>query len=104
MLNDLQREGLWALILAFAVALIAGVLMVSRFPYLSGKDFNLNRRIPFAFLLLVPLGFVVVGSSPPEMLFGLFALYAASGPAVWLWRRALRLRRPPRSAGGQPPA
>ena len=104
MLNDLQRESLWALILAFAVALIAGGLMVSRFPYLSGKDFNLNRRIPFAVLLLVPLGFVIVGSSPPEMLFGLFALYAASGPALWLWRRMVRLRRPPRSAGGRPPA
>jgi hypothetical protein len=38
------------------------------------------------------------------MLFGLFALYAASGPAVWLWRRMLRLRRPSRPGGGQPPA
>jgi len=93
MMNDLQREGLLALILAFAVALIAGSLMVSRFPYLSGKDFNLNRRIPFAFLLLVPLGFVLVGSSPPEMLFGLFGLFALSGPAVWAWRRLRRARR-----------
>ena len=93
MLNDLQREGLRALVLAFVVATLAGVLMVSRFPYLSGKDFNLNRRLPFAFLLLIPLGFVVVGSSPPEMLFGLFALYALSGPLYWAWRKATRSRR-----------
>jgi len=99
MLNDLQREGLRALILAFAVAFIAGSLMVSRFPYLSGKDFNLNRRLPFAFLLLIPLGFVLVGLSPPEMLFGLFAAFALSGPLLWLWRKLLRTRRPQRPAG-----
>jgi CDP-diacylglycerol--serine O-phosphatidyltransferase len=103
MLNDLQREGLRALILAFAVAILAGALMVSRFPYLSGKDFNLNRRIPFAMLLLVPLGFVIVGLSPPEMLFGLFALYALSGPVLWAWRRLTRGRRAVRVAGRRPP-
>jgi CDP-diacylglycerol--serine O-phosphatidyltransferase len=103
MLNDLQREGLRALVLAFAVAILAGGLMVSRFPFLSGKDFNLNRRIPFAMLLLVPLGFVVVGSSPPEMLFGLFALYALSGPVLWAWRRVARSRRAARATGRRPP-
>jgi CDP-diacylglycerol--serine O-phosphatidyltransferase len=93
MLNDMQKEGLRALVLAFTVAFVAGGLMVSRFAYLSGKDFNLNRRIPFAVLLLVPLGFVVVGSSPPEMLFGMFGLYALSGPVLWAWRRLGRGRR-----------
>ena len=103
MMNDLQREGIWPLVLAFAVAFIAGSLMVSRFPYLSGKDFKLNQRIPFAFLLLVPLGFVVVGSSPPEMLFGLFGVFALSGPALWSWRKLTRTRRP-RAAGPGPSA
>jgi CDP-diacylglycerol---serine O-phosphatidyltransferase len=102
MMNDLQLEGIGPLVLAFAVAFIAGSLMVSRFPYLSGKDFNLNRRIPFAFMMLVPLGFVIVGSSPPEMLFGLFAIFALSGPALWAWRKLLRTRRPPRVAGPGP--
>jgi CDP-diacylglycerol--serine O-phosphatidyltransferase len=104
MLNDLQREGLRALILAFAVAMIAGSLMVSRFPYLSGKDFNWNKRVPVAFLVLVPLGFVLVGSSPPEMLFGLFALFAISGPALWAWRRLKRSQRQgKRPEPGAPP-
>jgi hypothetical protein len=35
----------------------------------------------------VPLGFVFVGMSPPEMLFGIFAAYAASGPLLWAWRK-----------------
>jgi hypothetical protein len=43
--------------------------------------------------VLVPLGFVLVGSSPPEMLFALFAVYASSGPALWLVRRLRRGRR-----------
>jgi CDP-diacylglycerol--serine O-phosphatidyltransferase len=102
MVNDLQREGLRDLVLLFAVALIAGGLMVSRFPYLSGKDFNLNQRIPLSVLLLVPLGFILVGSSPPEMLFGLFALYAASGPLLWAWRRVTRSRRGPRPVDRRP--
>ena len=80
-LADLQREGLRALILAFVVAMVAGSLMVSRFRYLSGKDLDPKMRIPVAFIVLLPLGFVLVGSSPPEMLFALFALYASSGPA-----------------------
>ena len=93
MLADLQREGLWALILAFVVALVAGGLMVSRFRYVSGKDLDPKMRIPVAFMVLVPLGFVLVGSSPPEMLFALFAVYASSGPALWLVRRLRRGRR-----------
>jgi CDP-diacylglycerol--serine O-phosphatidyltransferase len=101
MLADLQREGLRALVLAFVVAIVAGSLMVSRFPYVSGKDFNLNRRMPFAVLLLIPLGFVLVGSSPPEMLFGLFGLFALSGPMLWAWRRVTRSRRAGRA--GRPP-
>ena len=69
-------EGLRALILAFVVAFVAGALMVSRFPYISGKDFDWSRRVPVAVLVLIPLAFVLVGSSPPEMLFGLFGLFA----------------------------
>jgi len=44
--------------------------------------------------VLIPLAFILVGSSPPEMLFGLFGLYALSGPLLWLWRRVRRRRRP----------
>jgi CDP-diacylglycerol---serine O-phosphatidyltransferase len=100
MMSDLELDGIVALSLAFAVALIAGGLMVSRFAYVSGKDFDWSRRVPFAALLLIPLGFIVVGSSPPEMLFGLFGLYGLSGPAVWLWRRIFRSRRPAPERGG----
>ena len=100
MLESLQREGLRDLILAFAVAMIAGSLMVSRFAYVSGKDLDPRMRIPVAFIVLLPLGFVLVGSSPPEMLFALFAVYASSGPLWWAWRRMRRGRRPHRPETG----
>lgn len=99
MLADLQREGLRALILAFVVAMVAGSLMVSRFHYLSGKDLDPKMRVPVAFMVLVPLGFALVGTSPPEMLFTLFAVYASSGPLLWAFRRMRRGRRATRAAG-----
>jgi CDP-diacylglycerol--serine O-phosphatidyltransferase len=103
MMSDWEVDGLVALVLAFAVALITGGLMVSRFPYVSGKDFDWSRRVPFAVLLLIPLGFVVVGSSPPEMLFGMFGLYGLSGPLAWLWRRLTRGRRTATHRSGSTP-
>jgi hypothetical protein len=33
------------------------------------------------------------------MLFGLFAIYALSGPLLWLWRRIRKSRRGPAGAG-----
>lgn len=100
MLADLEREGLRALILAFVVAMVAGALMVSRFRYVSGKDLDPKMRIPVAFMVLVPLGFVLVGSSPPEMLFALFAVYASSGPLLWAWRKLRRSKRGAARAAG----
>jgi len=81
------------------LAFVAGSLMVSRFRYVSGKDIDPKMRIPVAFIVLVPLGFVLVGSSPPEMLFAAFALYASSGPLLWLGRRMRRGRRGTRPVG-----
>jgi CDP-diacylglycerol--serine O-phosphatidyltransferase len=103
MMSDKELDGLVALVLAFAVASLAGALMVSRFAYVSGKDFDWSRRVSFAVLLLIPLGFVFVGSSPPEMLFGIFGLYGLSGPASWLWHR-LRRNRHGATAHNGPPA
>ena len=64
MLADLQREGLRALVLAFAVALIAGGLMVSRFRYVSGKDLDRRCGSQSRSCVLVPLGFVAGGVEP----------------------------------------
>ncbi len=88
-----REPGLVGLIAAFAVTATAGLLMVSRFSYPSFKQFNLDRRIKFAYMIIVPLFFVLVASDPPTMLLSMFATYALSAPVLWLARRVRRSSR-----------
>ena len=41
----------------------------------------------FVQLLLIPLVIIVIAIEPPITIFALFLVYAASGPAAWLWHR-----------------
>lgn len=66
----------WA---AAFLALFAGLTMVSNFKYYSGKEINLRKSVPFFVILLVVLAFIVISTSPPEVLFGVFILYGLSG-------------------------
>ena len=91
--SEWREPGLVGLIVAFAITALAGALMVSRFSYYSFKEINLGGRIPFAYIALVPLTFVLIAIKPPVMLFILFGLYALSGPTWWLIRRVLRRSR-----------
>jgi CDP-diacylglycerol--serine O-phosphatidyltransferase len=93
--SDFGLSGLPALVLAFLVTVAIGALMVSRFSYWSGKELNLSGRVPWAYAALIPLAYVVISLRPPETLFGLFGLYAASAPLYWLWRRLRRRRHHP---------
>jgi CDP-diacylglycerol--serine O-phosphatidyltransferase len=56
--------------------------------YWSGKDINLRRSVPFMVLPVIVLGYVLVSSYPPGVLFALFLAYALSGyvMAAWNWR------------------
>jgi CDP-diacylglycerol--serine O-phosphatidyltransferase len=80
-------EGLVALVAGITITAVTGLLMMSRFRYLSFKDISPNRRVRFAHLLLIPLIIIVVALEPPLMIFVLTTVYAFSGPAHWLWRR-----------------
>jgi hypothetical protein len=40
--------------------------------------------------MLIPLVIGVISIAPPLNTFLLFSVYAASGPAVWFWRRLRR--------------
>ncbi len=83
-------DGLVALCAGIAITAAAGVLMMSRFRYLSFKEFGPGHRVRFAHLLLIPLVIIVIAIEPPLTVFALFAVYAASGPLNWLWRRRRR--------------
>ncbi|HZH05380.1 MAG TPA: phosphatidylcholine/phosphatidylserine synthase, partial [Lautropia sp.] len=74
--------------LAWIVTVYAGLSMVSSAPFYSFKDINLKRSVPFLFLILLVLGFVLVSSDPPVVLFLLFVIYGLSGHALSLWRLA----------------
>lgn len=82
----LDLEGISVLALGFTVTAIAGLLMISNFAYYSFKDFNLGRNVPFAYVIFIPLVFVLISLDPPVVLLTLFGLYAASGPFFSAWR------------------
>ena len=97
-INDLNISGEDVRWYAFALTLFAGITMVSTLPYWSGKDINLRRSVPFIVLPVIVLGYVLVSSYPPGVLFGLFLAYALSGyvMAAWSWR----VRRKSNFSGG----
>ncbi|HEX5394337.1 MAG TPA: CDP-diacylglycerol--serine O-phosphatidyltransferase [Rhodocyclaceae bacterium] len=76
---------------AFALTIFAGLTMVSNVRYWSGKDINLRRSVPFIFVAGIALGFALISSYPPGVLFALFLCYALSGyvltVAGWFGRK-----------------
>ncbi|MCD6707154.1 MAG: CDP-diacylglycerol--serine O-phosphatidyltransferase [Thiobacillus sp.] len=80
--------------LAAAIALFGGLTMVSNFRFYSGKEINLRKSVPFFVILLIVLAFILVSTSPPEVLFGVFVLYGLSGYADALLRVFHRKKSP----------
>jgi CDP-diacylglycerol--serine O-phosphatidyltransferase len=91
--SDWREPRLEGLISAFLVTASAGALMVTSFGYPSFKQFDLDKRIRFVYMLLVPLTFVLIAIDPPTMLLSMFATYALSAPVLWVGRRLRRLVR-----------
>ncbi|HCX34480.1 MAG TPA: CDP-diacylglycerol--serine O-phosphatidyltransferase, partial [Rhodocyclaceae bacterium] len=77
---------------ACVITIFAGLSMVSNVPFHSFKDINLRRSVPFFVVLALVMGFVLVSSYPPGVLFALFLCYALSGYAIAGWRH-FRQRR-----------
>ena len=80
--------------LAATIALFGGLTMVSNFRFYSGKEINLRKSVPFFVILLIVLAFILVSTSPPEVLFGVFVLYGLSGYADALLRVIRRKKSP----------
>lgn len=91
--HDLDVTGRNVQIPALFLTLAAGLLMVSNVSFYSFKDFDLRNRVPFVAVLVVLLVFALTTIDPPKVLFGVFLLYALSGPVLWAWRRWRRLKR-----------
>jgi CDP-diacylglycerol--serine O-phosphatidyltransferase len=71
---------------ACVVALFAGITMVSNVRYYSGKEINLRKSVPFVIVVAFALGFALISSYPPGVLFVLFLAYGLSGCAMAAWR------------------
>lgn len=91
--HDLDITGRNVQLPALALTLGVGLLMVSNVSFYSFKDFDLRNRVPFVAVLIVLLVFALTTIDPPKVLFGVFLVYALSGPILWAWRRYRRLKR-----------
>ena len=71
----------------FAIALFAGLTMVTNVPFYSFKDVQMKKSVPFSVVVLIALGIAVVNIHPPTVLFALFVAYGLSGYVVYGWRK-----------------
>ncbi len=62
------------------ITIFSGLLMVSNFRYNSFKEVDWKGKVNFIVVLLIILAFVIVASSPENVLLLIFGLYACSGP------------------------
>ncbi|MBC7945708.1 MAG: CDP-diacylglycerol--serine O-phosphatidyltransferase [Burkholderiales bacterium] len=85
-MNDFQIAGRDVAWLAWFVTLFTGITMVSAVRFYSFKDVNFRRSVPFVFMLLLVLSFMLVSYDPPTVLFGLFVVYGLSGYVQWIWQ------------------
>ena len=75
------------------LTVLISLCMVSNIPYHSFKDFNPKNKVPFIFILLALLLFVIISANPPLVGLMLALVYAASGPVTFLgrWRKKRNL-------------
>ena len=75
---------------AFFITLVTAALMVSNIPYLTFKDLDYKRKVPFFGVLAVVLVLILLAFDPPKVLFTGFLVYTASGPmyAFLRWRKS----------------
>lgn len=85
-------------LLAMAVTVAAGILMVSNIRFRSFKDLDLRGRVPYVAILVLPLVFVLVFLDPPQVLFLVFLGYALSGPVSALLKLAQGRPEAPRKS------
>ncbi len=84
-INVSSRKVDWV---SWAIAVFAGLTMVSNVPFYSFKDINFRKSVPFIVVFLLALGFALLAIDPPKVLWPIFVIYGLSGYAVFAWRAA----------------
>jgi CDP-diacylglycerol---serine O-phosphatidyltransferase len=83
-------DALWGVSIpwiTFALALYAGLTMVTNVPFYSFKDVGMKRSVPFAVIVLIALIIAVINIDPPTVMFLVFVAYGVSGYIVYVWRK-----------------
>ena len=90
-------------VIAAAITVTVALLMVSNIRYHSFKTWPKTDRVPFLWILLLVLLFVLLAIDLPKVLCGIAYTYAVSGPVMTLIgisrQRSARMRR---RGGGDP--
>lgn len=68
------------------LTVLLGGFMVSTIRYQSFKKIDWKGKVPFFAVVVVVLALVGIAAYPPQVLFGIFFLYAFSGPVMTLWQ------------------
>lgn len=66
------------------MTILSGLLMVSNFKYHSFKEIKWKEKVNFVVMIAILLVFVIVASSPENILLLIFIMYACSGPFTTL--------------------
>lgn len=93
-------EGAWLCFFTPILAVVAGLLMVSRVRYFSFKAWPRHDKVPFVWIILAVLIVVALALDTAVVLLIIATLYVLSGPVLTLWglrhrssRRRLRASR-----------
>ncbi len=76
-------------VVSVAAALLTaftGLLMVSNYRYYSFKEIHFKGTVPYVVFLMAVILLVVIAQSPHEVLLTMCVCYAASGPAISLYK------------------
>jgi CDP-diacylglycerol--serine O-phosphatidyltransferase len=76
---DHEYTGVSLQYVVLAITLIAGLLMVSKFRYYSFKTLPFKESVPFVWILILVLIFVMLTLAPAKVLLIVFSAYAISG-------------------------
>lgn len=76
-------------LLSWAITVTAGALMVAdMIKYPNFKEIKFSERVPFTYVLVMVLGFLLVWFDPPRVLFAIFMVYILAGPVMYLRKLA----------------
>ena len=76
----------------FALALYAGLSMVTNVPFYSFKDVHMKQSVPFVVIVAIVLVIAVINIDPPIVMFAMFVAYGFSGYVIYTWRKAKGLQ------------